>query len=187
MNKSKIYLLPLFISTLKINKDFISEIQNTYIIHEFHLIEKCIGIAFKSSILKNPKYIKDIQNLILDDAFIQMDQNADEMLYLFEFPEKYFQEYFKFIRGKYSQFSRRAKELILKFWTETQIIDQKSIYDLIYIKQVLFKDEKLRLQLEIDLDVKIEKGQELGSIVDLNNEKFTNKKMKESALSTNEI
>jgi hypothetical protein len=180
MNKSKIYLLPLFISTLKINKEFVSQIKNTYLLHDSHLIDKCIGISFKSSILKNPKYIEHIQNLILDDAFIEIDQNSNEILYLFEFPEKYFPEYFKFVKGKYSQFSRRAKEIILRFWTETQITDKQSIYDLIYIKQVLFKDEKLRLKLEEDLDVRIEKGQELGSIVDLDNEKFTNKEMKES-------
>jgi len=180
MNKSKIYLLPLFLNTLKINKEFISQIQNTYLLHNNHVIDKCIGITFKHSILKNPKYITDIQNLILNDSFIQMDQNSDEILYLFEFPEKYFPEYFKFVKGRYSQFSRRAKELILRFWTETQIVDKESINDLIHIKQVLFKDEKLRLQLEETLDVKIDINAELGSIVNLDDEKFTSKEMKES-------
>ncbi len=180
MNKSKIYLLPLFINTLKINKEFISQIQNTYLIHNSHLTDKHIGIVFKPSILKNPKYINDIQNLILNDSFVQIDRNPDEILYLFEFPEKYFPEYFKFVKGKYSQFSRKSKEIILRFWTETQIVDRESINELIHVKQVLFKDEKLRLQLEETLDVKIEKGVELGSIVNLDNEKFTSKEMKES-------
>ena len=74
--------------------------------------------------------LHDPQNLILDEAFIQMDQNSDEILYLFEFPEKYFPEYFKFVKGRYSQFSRRAKEIILRFWTETQIVDKESILKL---------------------------------------------------------
>lgn len=187
MNKSKTYLLPLFVNTLKLNKEFVSEIQNTYLFHPSHSSDKYIGITFKSSILKNPKFINDIQNLILNDAFVEIEENKNEILYLFEFPEKYFQEYFKFLKGKYSQFSRRSKEIILRFWTENQIVDEKSIYNLIYIKQVLFKDEKLRLQLEEELNVRIPKGTELGSIVDLNDEIFINTKMKESAQSTNEV
>lgn len=187
MNKSKTYLLPLFINTVKLNKEFVAQIQNTYLFHPSHVTDKYIGITFKPSILKNPKFINDIQNLILHESFIEIEETKNEILYLFEFPEKYFQEYFKFLKGKYSQFSRRSKEIILRYWTENQITTAESIYELIRIKQILFKDEKLRFELQESLNEKIPKGVELGSIVNINDEIFTNNKMKKSAVSTNEI
>lgn len=180
MNKSKIYLFPLLINTLSTNKEFISQVQNTYLFHQDHSKEICMGLTFKNSILKNPKFIEDIRILILNEGFIQIEESENEILYLFEFPEKHFKEYFKFMKGKYSQFSRRSKEIILKFWTESQIKDKSSILDLIHIKQVLFKDHKLRCLLEEQLNVKLPFNAELETIVNIEDEMFTNNKMKES-------
>lgn len=182
MNRSKTYMLPLALNTFKLKKELITNIENTYLFNESHSLEKCIGISFKLLKLKDRDILEEVEKLKEHSSFISIEQNKKEVLYIFEFPEKYYPEYFKFIKGRYSQFSRRTKEIILRFWTEFQTLDKSLIYDLIYLKQVLFKDEKLRKELEDDLDVKLPINAELESIMEHKLEMFIANKMKKSAV-----
>ena len=67
-------------------------------------------------------------------------------------------------------FLEDAKKQILKFWT---VIKGKQISGasfILKIKQILYKDKKLKEELENRLKVKIADDAELGSLVDLNSE-----------------
>jgi hypothetical protein len=74
------------------------------------------------------------------------------------------------MESRYSTFLEDAKKQILKFWT---VIKGKQISGasfILKIKQILYKDKKLREEIEKNLGVKIADEAELGNFVELNSE-----------------
>jgi hypothetical protein len=103
---------------------------------------------------------------------------------VFKFPEEYLKEYYYLYDSKYSKFGDDAKKLILKFWGEVYSGNPNGIPFLIKVKQILYKDTKLREKIEKELStgkhqVRIDESQELGEHVDVENETFSISKIKE--------
>lgn len=171
-NKSKTYLLPLLSEILDLDISFMKHLKNTYIFDESMNDEpNCIGILHDFS-FKTPEFTRYEHKLINNELFLKSYDVGNQVMYIFKFPEEYLPEYNAFYAGKYSEFGIDAKELILKFWAIVYPPSKQVLELIIDIKQVLYKDEKLKLKLEKDLNVKIPNNQELGSIMDVEDETF---------------
>ncbi len=97
---------------------------------------------------------------------------GNKVLYIFKFPEIYIKEYNLFKEGKYSEFGKDTKELILRFWTEAHKGNTSAVQFLIKVKQILYKEEKLKQIIESQLGVTLDNNQELGEISDSEKETF---------------
>lgn len=150
---------------------FMKYLLNTYMYLEEDTGEECLAILHDFS-FRNPDFTSYEHRLIKNDLFIKSIDVGNKVLYIFKFPEEYIQEYYSLIEGKYSEFGNDAKELILKFWTDVYNGNSGAIPFLIKVKQVLHKDTKLRQILEKDLNVKLDENQELGDIVNKDDETF---------------
>jgi len=170
-NKSKTYLLPLISEVVGLEMPFMKNLINTYMFDEDSQYRDCIGILHEFS-FKNPSFTAYEHRLINNNLFVTSKDVGDKVLYIFRFPEEYLKEYYKLVEGKYSEFGNDAKELILRFWAEVYNGNSGAISFLISVKQILYKDTKLREKLEKDLNVKIDENQELGDILDIDRETF---------------
>lgn len=64
------------------------------------------------------------------------DPEDDSFLVTFDIPEEFMDDYYKFLSGEYSKFSKKLKEYIMSFWEE----DNKSaLYGVLYHKKNLVK------------------------------------------------
>lgn len=179
-NKSRTYLLPLISEIIKIETVFMHHLKNTYLFNVDDTNQGCIGLLYDFS-AKYPKFNTYANDLINNDLYIKSYKAGKYTMYVFKFPEEYLPEYNSLYQGKYSEFGADAKELILRFWAMKGHTRSQRLEVLLEIKQILYKDSKLRLKLEKDLDVKIDINQELGSIMDIDDETFNIEQMKESA------
>jgi hypothetical protein len=178
-NKSKTYLLPLLSEILDFDMSFMKYLINTYMFDSMNNEPNCIGILHDFS-FRTPEFIKYEHKLINNDLFLKSYDINNQVMYIFKFPEEYLPEYNALYQGKYSEFGIDAKELILKFWATVYPPNKQMLELIINIKQILYKDEKLRLRLNKELGANISKDQELGSIMDINDETFNVEQMKES-------
>lgn len=175
-NKSKTYLLPLLSELIDLDPSFIKYLKNTYMFNNAITDKKCIALLYDFS-FKIPDFTLYEHRLINNALFIKSYDVGNQVLYIFEFPKEYEQEYDYFYNGKYSKFGKDAKELILKFWYSVYPNNKLVVNILLDIKNILYKDEKLKKQLEKELDVKIENDQELGSIIEIDDETFVLEQM----------
>lgn len=169
-NKSKTYLLPLISEFVGIEKEFIKFLVDTYMYIE-NDDTPYLGILHDFS-FKNPEFTAYENRLVNNDLFYKCIDLNNQVLYLFKFPEIYLSEFELFKESKYSEFGEDAKKLILKFWGQIYNGNSGIIPVLIKIRQILYKDEKLRKKLEKELDITIDENQELGEFVDINEETF---------------
>ncbi len=176
-NKSKTYLLPLLSECIDINPKFFSYLKQTYINDDIGMYENCFYILHNFS-FRNPEFTLYENSLIKNNYFVDyIDINSDQVLYIFRFPEEYLHEYEMFKQGKYSKYGPDAKELILSFFTKVYENNVSAVNFLIKVKQVLFKDQKLREKLEKELStekhkVTIDKEAELSDIPEKEHETF---------------
>lgn len=178
-NFSYTYLLPLLSEQVDLKKTILTFVTNTYVttnkdteLGKFYIICK-----FNYSDLNFSK-LEDI--LISNDLFITSYDIGEQVLYEFKFPDVYKFEQRMFIQGKYSQFEDDSKKLILKFWSELYgHIPSFVSNTLSKIRQILNKDNKLRVKMNRELNINIEKGSELGNKVDVKEETFEFPKEKE--------
>lgn len=169
-NKSKTYLLPLLSEVIDIDLRFYTNIINTYIFDSEDAYKDCIFVKCKFN-FKNPEYTKFENKMIDNQYYVDLiDINNDEVVYIFKIPEEYLFEYNKFKKGKYSKYKNDAKELILSFFNKVYKGNPNAVNFLIKIKQVLYKDKKLREKIEKELNVKIHYDAELTDIIDRDNE-----------------
>lgn len=106
--------------------------------------------AFELRIIKHPHYRHRI------------DINNYEVLFIFDI-ENFGKDVDKFIKGKYSELSNKLKNQIMKF--------HKYVYGGT-MHQILYRDPKLRKQLEIQFNVEISSNLELYDIPDIKEETY---------------
>lgn len=170
-NKSKTYLLPLLSEIVGFDPKYFGYLQNTYIGDETGKYKDCLLVLHDFS-FRNPEFTAYEHNLIKNESFVDLVDIDNKVLYIFKFPEEYMHEYNKFKEGKYGDFGIDAKELILDFFTNVYSGNANALPFLLKTKQILFRDKKLREQLEKDLDVKISSTADLSDTPDLDSEIF---------------
>lgn len=160
-NKSKTYLLPLLSEVVDINFKFFDYLQNTYIFDKENQYQNCIFVKHKFN-FRNPEFTHYENNLVNNQYFIDLIDKDEEVIYIFKFPEEYLPEYNYYINGQYSKYAKDAKELILDFYGRLYNGSANALPFLLKVRQILFKDEKLKKQLEKDLNVELNENAELG-------------------------
>lgn len=172
-NKSKTYLLPLLSEFVQFEPKFMKYLLNSYMFLEDDNedYKDCLCILHDFS-FSNPEFTTYEHKLINNEYFVKHIDIGNKVLYVFKFPDEYINEYYLLQMGRYSEFGTDAKELILKFWNIIYKNNPNALSVLIYIKQVLYKETKLREKLETDLKVKIDEGQELGELIEIESETF---------------
>jgi hypothetical protein len=170
-NRSKTYLLPLLNDVAPIAHSLFVEDIDTYLYDENGEHFECI-IIVQPFAFKTPEYLKYEHDITESELFVKAIDIGQHTAYVLKFPQEYIQEYYSYIHGKYSEFGNDAKELILKFWAEIYKREQTMIPFLIKIKQILYKEEKLRKMIEEELAVLLDKDQELGEVDSVEDETF---------------
>ena len=113
---------------------------------------------------RNPKYLefeKAVKNV--PGYFMTSDPDYDLVNFHFRIPDKFRKSVLNFMDGKYSLLSAELKSKILKFH------DYK-LYGKTW--QILYKDSKLREQMEIDFGVPIHVDLELYDVPNISEEKL---------------
>jgi hypothetical protein len=170
-NKSKTYLLPLLSELVEFDKKFFDNLVNVYIYDDLHKHENCIYILHDFS-FRNPEFTAYENRLTSNEYFVDLVDINNQVLYIFKFPEEYMHEYNKFTEGKYSEFGVDAKELILEFYTNIFQGNLNAVAFLLKLKQILFKDIKLKKQIEHKLGVVLHDDAELTDVIVEENETF---------------
>lgn len=170
-NKSKTYLLPLLSELVEFDKKYHDNLINTYIYDDLGKYKNCIFIYHKFS-FRNPEYTSYEHKLVNNELFIDLIDIGDNVLYIFKYPEEYLFEYQKFKEGKYSLFGTDAKELILSFFSNIYKSNINAVNFLLKMKQILFKDDKLKRKIEKELGISLPDGAELSSIMNKDDETF---------------
>lgn len=168
-NKSRTYLLPLIAPIIGIEEKFYDLIENTFMFDSEQQYKDCFFIVQNFS-FKNPEFTAYEYRMTNNDLFIKTIDIQDKVIYIYKFPKEYTHEYYEFMESKYSTFLEDAKKQILKFWT---IIKGKQISGasfILKIKQILYKDKKLKEEIEKNLGVKIADDAELGNFVEIDKE-----------------
>lgn len=167
--KSKTYLLPLLSEVLDLKIKFIPYLVNTYMFDENNEFQNCFYILHDFN-FKNPEFTAYEHSLINNPLFVKQMDIGNRVVYVFKFPEEYLPEYYHLLESKYSKFGEDAKKLILRFWAEVYSGNSSGVQFLLKVKQILYKDKKLKDKLESYLGVILDKNQELGDHVDPNKE-----------------
>jgi hypothetical protein len=171
VNKSRTYLVPLLGTEVKIEypKLLLNSYISDYTISLLYQYDSSTTITERGRI-GFPVY--ETYLLGHEDFVDKVEVTLGDMpcvLYTFLFPDNFYSEYDKFCKGKFSQFSERAKKLILKFLYNAYPGQTSAIE---HVRQVLYKDEKLRKKLSEDFNMYISTELELSSIPDLTKEKY---------------
>jgi len=170
-NKSKTYLLPLLSEIIDFDKKFFEHLENVYIFDDKNKYKDCILILHDFS-FKNPEFTSYEYKFTNNELFIDLVDINDKVLYIFKFPKEYMKEYNLFKEGKYSKFGKDAKELILEFFTKIYFGNINAVNFLLKIKQILFKDNKLKREIEDSLNVKLSNDAELTDKIVISHETF---------------
>lgn len=171
LNKSKTYLLPLLSEFININTKFISYLENTYLEDNENKYKDCIYILHDFN-FKDKDFTAYEHELINNELYVDSYDIGSKVLYIFKFPEDYLPEYEFFKESKYSKFGEDAKILILEFWQQVYKNNPNAVIFLTKVKNILFKENKLKRELEKKLNIKINDDAELGEFIDINNETF---------------
>lgn len=169
-NKSKTYLLPLLSEFVQFDFKYYYLLENSYIYDNLSKYNNCIYLLHKVKI-QDPEFTKYEHKLLNNNLFTGLvDLDKDYSVYVFKFPEDYMFEYKLFEQGKYSEFGEDSKSLILKFWTELHQNNINAVNFLVKLKQILFRDDKLRRSLEQELKVKLPETAELTDKIKVDHE-----------------
>jgi hypothetical protein len=161
-NKSKTYLLPLISEVVHLEKKFLDSIENTFMYVDGEKSEYlCILQDFT---FKDPAFTAYEHKLTKNKLFLKCIDLDKQVLYVFNFPKEYIQEFHYLLNSEYSK--------LLRFWSDMYSNNNNIIPVLVQIKQILYKDKKLKDRLEKELGVKIEDDQELGEYLDIEKETF---------------
>lgn len=162
LTKSSLFLLPMLGGTRRLymwDKLFV----NAFINAEQYQDAICLLYRFSGDtiFLKFEQALKQFRTF--KDTF---DPSPHFVMFVFDVPENYKEQYDLYIAGKYSKFSPTFKSKIMEF-------HGFNIHG--EMAQILFQDEKRRLRLQEELDAEIEPGSELLSIIDIEEETFNPK------------
>lgn len=170
-NKSKTYLLPLLTEVVEFDRKFFSNILNTYVADDLGMYKNSL-LIYHDFTFRNPEFTFYEHKLTNSQYFTDLIDIDNMVLYVFRFPDEYMKEYNNFLEGKYSEFGNDAKELILTFYTHIYQNNLNAVGFLVKLRQILFKDSKLKEQLEKNLKINLPVNAELTDIPDLNKETF---------------
>ena len=176
-NKSKAYLLPLIAPLIGFEEKFVTNLENTFMFDSLNEFNECFYIYHNFS-FKNPEFTKYEHKLVSSYLFKKLiDIDNENVLYVFNFPEEYLHEYYCLKNSEYSKFGEDAKQQILSFWTKLFGKSTQGVNFILSLKKILYKDEKLKKQIEESLSSKTHKvlldnNAELGEKVEINNETF---------------
>ena len=157
-NKSFFYILPL------LNISSYSNIKQTY-----------LGDV-KEDVFDDKIYILCSNNnnfIEANNNFIKKYNTEDGIIYMLKVPDIYKDDYFHFLKGKYSKFSKKAKELLCKQACKNSI---KSPHET-QIYGILYKTEARKRELEKSLDVKLDIDAEYGSIFNSKSEVYDGRRV----------
>lgn len=190
-NKSKTYLLPLLSELIELDARFFNHLINTYIYDDSSTYKKGDHFYILHDFsFKNPEFTAYERKITNNQYFVDLIDIDNKVLYIFKFPEDYKKEYDYFKEGKYSKFGTDAKNIILNFFGKVYSGNLNAVAFLLKVKQILFKDKKLKEQIEKDLKVILSTEAELTDIMDKDNETFKLsdlKKKKENSITGNNI
>ncbi|MFW6225668.1 MAG: hypothetical protein ACOC3V_01755 [bacterium] len=125
------FILPLFVKENTKYKDIQDTFINAYIADKkLPEYDNCIFLVFSghdyyNAENKETKYIKDNYKNI----FINMELDNHDVIYIYDIPEEYLEDYFNFLQGNYKKFKESTKEKILKFW---QVSEKSLLYNILY-------------------------------------------------------
>lgn len=166
-NKSYVFLTPMLeFDPVYSRKDLI---LNSYLADEKYPNRK--GIIYVHYLYdKNPGAMARLEaSLTNHSEFIDSyEPDKYSMIFCFNVPRKYQMDYVKFLNGKYSELSPNYKLKILKFFNASVSSD---------IYKILYKDPDYKKLLEENLGVELPKDAELGSLINYNNETYSQSKI----------
>ena len=162
LTKSSLFLLPMLGGTRRLymwDKLFV----NAFINADQHQNSICLLYRFSGDtiFLKFEQALKKFRTF--KDTY---DPSPYFVMFVFDVPSNYIEQFNLFVNGKYSKFSPEYKSKIMEFHSF-------NIHG--EMAQILFQDEKRRLRLQEELDAEIEPGSELLSIIDIEEETFNPK------------
>lgn len=165
LNKSSKFLLPILYENTYTKEFFLCDtfLENVYIstfskevvpdlVLRYRYSESTIFGRFQTAVVKHPYYLE-----CTSDGY-------NHLLYSFAIVDEFKADYHNFVKGRYSRFSDKLKRNILSFFNFTK--DGT-------MGQILYKGDKRRKQLELELDVTIEAHIELYSIPTFSEETLT--------------
>ena len=170
-NKSKTYLLPLLSELVGFDKKFFNSLLNVYMFDDLGKYENCLYILHDFS-FKNPDFTAYEHRFINNNLFQELIDIDDKVLYIFKLPEEYLHEYRCLKDGKYSEYKDDAKEMILDFFTDVYKYNPNAVPFLIKVRQILFKDDKLKKEIERNLGIELDNDAELTDHIALEDETF---------------
>lgn len=163
--KSSIFIMPMLTGNRNLffwNRLFV----NCFIATEEE--KDCIALLYRWS--SDPLYLKFEKALSKFSYFRRRyDPSPNYVMFIFDVPKKQVRNYNKFIKGKYSKFSKSYKIDILDFH-DADIEDE--------IGQILCKSDKRRRAMENRLDTILPEDSELLSIIDVKNETYNSETYK---------
>ena len=160
--KSSVFIMPMlsgskelyFYNTLFLNCFIATEDHPNSIILLYRFSGSALFLKFEQALKKFTTF-KDM-----------IDPSPHHVMFVFDIPTKYKDDYNKFILGKYSHFSPELKAAIFKFHKT----DMHSS-----LGQILYKSEKRRLRLSQNLGMEIPPDMELFDIPDAEDEIYNPK------------
>ena len=168
-NKSRTYLLPLIAPLIGIEERFYNLIENTYMFDSNKEFNMCFFIVQDFS-FKNPEFTAYEHRMTNNDLFVKNIDVGEKVIYIYKFPKEYHHEYHEFTNSKYSTFLEDAKKQIIKYWTILKGKSSSGASFVLKIKQILYKEKNLKIELEKLLHENLSDEAELGSHVELSAE-----------------
>jgi len=176
-NKSKTYLLPLLSTEIEFSIPMVK-----YLINTFLFVNKVANSSkYKLTLLYSPDFIIHNKFDIYNARFLESNLHLFttrrvynsvidiRAQYCFKIPDVFKKDYDLFVEGRYSEFSQKAKDVILNFSNKFYPHSSQTIQN---ICKILNKDVSLQESLEKKLGVSSGSIFELSSKVDLVHETY---------------
>lgn len=162
--RSKAYIVPLLTEHIDIHKALF---VNSYLfdINRPKVNNNNIEGIFLLFSWSNNSIHKIYEEKLIKSSFIKDHYDINDKLYMvfFEFPDDIINDINFIIDGKFSKISIKAKEIIFNYW---QVAPNSKIHS------ILTKSKKYKVQLENELNVRIEYDAELGDKLNYHQETF---------------
>lgn len=147
-----------------------------------HLVQAFVGDATRDD-FNDPYNIMLLYRFSGDESFRKLedmlryepyfleayDPDRYHMMFAFQIPNEYVEDHEKFLEGKFSEFSEKYKERVLKFHlgeNYKQKVGDNPIH------AVLYREDWRRKYLEQKYDIEIPEGNELASVPEMKNEMY---------------
>lgn len=110
-------------------------------------------IALVFNKIKNNQFDKYLQYIKLNKNFVEYREDLDEIILIFQIPERYHNDFELFKQGKYSKFSKDCKDIIVTFHgIHTEKNSHKvTAYNTVYPQE--FKRKQIADELMVEKDL----------------------------------